>query len=657
VIRARCSTPLRLLACLALVLAGAWPVPGGASSSGRTYLLLVGSRAMQFAAPPVVTVGGRRFISTAVLDELHPGPAAGRPAAQPPAGGPPPLGGRDAPSGTQRDPHSRGDSGARLLLGGKPLEFTAAALFAEPGQPSLTANAQSEATDVGTQPESHYDTTEGAPEMRSDEDQDAAAQENLLTAPSGQAGPPQAGRVRYRLGAHTLDVAGPGQPLAAELNGQAVDAASLFELDGGRYVAAALLQRLGLVLYYNSLEGCYALSGLVYRVEYAPDQRVLGLDSLTPLQVTGVQDDPTHAHFEVDGGFFASAQPTDLSGDPFVQRLGFKSQPQLGRSFLYLVQPRQTGFKVAADPDHGYARIDFGNYFRVASHSLTSSGEISLNVQLGAPAQAQVQMLDGPPRLVLDFPGVEYDDATQYIPVSLGATKEIRIGQPQPDSVRVVVELTQKLDYRVLSRDAGARYFVQLLPPGGATRVAERRGRTVMLDPGHGGSDEGTPGILPGSQEKVATLQIVRLLKADLEAMGYTVLLTRHDDRFVSLGARTDYANAVLPYVFVSIHCNSISDPAMTGAMTFRHTSASADSIRLAGAVQTALVASTGCVDKGVRSANFFVLRETVMPSVLVETGFMTNKTECARLLDPAYQAKVAHGVAQGIDNYVTASN
>jgi len=646
---------LRTAVLAVLLLVCAWPAASGARTSGRTYTLLIGTRVAQFDAPPVVTVHGQRFISASVLDELHPGPGATvRPSAAP-ATNAPPLGGRSVPSDPQRNPGSRSDAGPAVFRGGQQEPLTVAAMFAPLAARAPQANAQSDSTDVGGLAE-HYNTTEGAPQMHSDEEQDSASQTNLLAAPTSRVGPAHSGRVRYVLGGHTLDLAAPGQPLAAELNGKAVDSANLFQLDGAPFVSAALLQRLGLVLYYNSLEGCYAVAGVIYRVEYAPEQRALGLHSLTPLRVTGVQDDPQHAHFEVDGGFFASPQPTDLQGDPFIQRMGFKSQPQLGRSFLYLAQPRQTGFKADSDALQGYARIDFGNYFRVASHSLTSSGEISLDVVLGAPTKADVQMLDGPPRLVLDFPGVEYADATQYIPVNIGATKQIRIGEPQPDSVRVVVELKQRLDYRVLSRDNGARYFVQLLPPTGATHLASRTGRTIMLDPGHGGSDEGTPGCLPGSQEKTATLQMVKLLQADLEAMGYTVLLTRHDDRFVSLGARTDYANAVLPYVFVSIHCNSITDHSLSGAMTFRHNNAGPESIRLAGNIQTALCGATSCVDKGVRSADFFVLRETVMPAVLVETGFMTNKNECGRLLDPVYQAKVARGVAQGIDNYVTTS-
>jgi N-acetylmuramoyl-L-alanine amidase len=639
---------LRLpLACL-LVLACSWPQAPDALNAGRSYSLLVGSRIARFNAPPVVTAGGERYISFAVLDELHPGPGAGGRAAAPPSG-PPPLGGKPSPAGPSRNRDSRSEAAPAAPGGG----FNVAAMF--PSGPLVQAQAQSDATDVGA-PEPQYDPTEGAPPMPTEDEPEAAAAAgpDLLAAPTGRAAAPRAGRTRHVLGSHMLDLAGPAQALAAELNGQPVESARLFEAAGQRYLSASLLARLGLVLYYNSLQGCYALAGLVYRVEYMPDLRVLSLSSLTPLRVTGVQDDPQHLRFEVEGGFFASAKPAELSGDAFIQRMSFKSQPQLGRSFIYLLQPRQTGFKAAADQLNGYARIDFGNYFRVASHDLTSSGEISLNVELGAPAKVQAQLLDNPARLVLDFPGVQYTDATQYIPVNQGSTRQIRIGTPQADSVRVVVELSQRLDYRVLTQDNGARYFVQLLPPAGSTRTAAGRGgRTIMLDPGHGGSDEGTEGALPGSQEKVATLQIVKLLKAELESRGYTVLLTRKDDRFVSLGARTDYANAVLPYVFVSIHCNSITDPNMTGAMTFRHNNASRESIRLAGDVQSGLVAATDCVDKGVRTADFFVMRETVMPAILVETGFMTNRAECAKLLDPQYQAKLARGVAQGIDAYV----
>jgi N-acetylmuramoyl-L-alanine amidase len=253
---------------------------------------------------------------------------------------------------------------------------------------------------------------------------------------------------------------------------------------------------------------------------------------------------------------------------------------------------------------------------------------------------------------------VQYVDATQRVSINRGAARELRVGTPQDGTLRVVLELTQQRDYRVLSKDGGARYFVQLLPPAGQRGTPltpqQRSGRVIMLDAGHGGSDPGAPGVVSGVNEKTLTLSMSRLVQRELEGLGYKVLQTRTDDSFVSLGQRGDYANSALPYIFVSIHCNSISNPDYTGAMTFLHDYAGPESARLAETVHGRLLEATGAADKGVRRADFFVLRETVMPAILVETGFLTNRGECTQLASPQYQAKVAHGIAAGIDRYMS---
>jgi N-acetylmuramoyl-L-alanine amidase len=224
-----------------------------------------------------------------------------------------------------------------------------------------------------------------------------------------------------------------------------------------------------------------------------------------------------------------------------------------------------------------------------------------------------------------------------------------------------------------MSTDGGARYYCQFLPPLGSTpsvpsldeplqaepstpplnRARASRNRVIMIDAGHGGSDPGASGVIPGTHEKNLVLSMCMMLQEELEQMGYTVLQTRTSDRFVSLGARTDYANEVLPYIFVSLHCNSFTDPAMEGLLTFIHPAASQDSRRLAALVESEAALASGAVEKGVREANFFVLRETVMPSILIEAGFLTHRDECGRLCDPKYQGSMMRGVAKGIDRFI----
>jgi N-acetylmuramoyl-L-alanine amidase len=456
----------------------------------------------------------------------------------------------------------------------------------------------------------------------------------------------------YLVGGHQLAFAAGG---ALSLDGTALAVGELRDFRGGRYLASSVLERMGLRLSFNSTQDLYQLLGQVARVDYSASPPLLSVACSVPLSVYGEQVDGSNVTLTLEGAWLAETRPRELPAGGAVSRLGFKSQPELGRSFIYVRQPQRTGFKIDCDPQVGYARIKFANFLQLANWQQSSSGEISLNVQLGAPVEIETQLLDNPPRLVADFAGASYEDATQSIPVRSGRASSVRVGAPQAGSVRVVLDLTEAVDWRVLRDDDGARYFIQLLPRVERTAPPSRRrvGRTVMIDAGHGGSDPGAQGVLSGVWEAPLTLAISKLLKARLEDLGYTVLLTRQADRFTSLGTRGDYANSVLPYVFVSIHCNSIETPEFSGLMSF-HYPGSVEGEKLAGLVEAEALAATGAVDKGVREANFFVLRETVMPSTLVECGFLTNKDECALLIDPDYQARLAAGIARGIDRYVT---
>lgn len=585
-----------LLACLG---ASGQQAPGA-------FHMLIGCRVAHFDHPPVIGLAGRTCVSAAVLDELeHPGgPAPPQPTA--------PLGGRAKDQETA------------------PQAGTAAPGSAEAPEPGNTQG----------------------------KDEQGAGGTAAPIAPA----PPQPGWHHYILAEHVVDVSPAGAPFAVQLDGKPLAAAEIAQYQGQGYIDAGRLADAGLLLAYDAEDELYQLTGAIYRLDYrqgsgdaAAAAPSLSLSCLTPLGVEGVQDDETHVHLVLHGGYFAESSPREYPGDPVVTKVGLKSLPRLGRSYVYLEQPKRTGFKVASEERLGFAVVSFGNYFRVANYSLSSSGQLSLCVQLGAPAAAQDQALDNPPRLVVDFAGAIFEDATRTIKVNQGGVTAIRIGTPAEGHVRVVLDLAEPLDYRLLTNDNGARYYVQLLPrtPPVGTASQMRKGRAIMLDPGHGGSDPGAPGVGSGVWESALTLRITALVQAELSRLGYQVLSTRRADRFVSLGARTDYANSVLPYVFVSIHCNSIEDPSFEGIMTFYHASSAAGA-RLAACVHSEALAATGAVDKGVRTANFFVLRETVMPATLIECGFLTSKGECAKLTDPAYQARLAHGIARGIDKFVT---
>ncbi|UNM08532.1 MAG: N-acetylmuramoyl-L-alanine amidase [Planctomycetales bacterium] len=505
----------------------------------------------------------------------------------------------------------------------------------------------------------HYNVDEGKRGGSVAVDMGGTPGVSLLSPPqTGKVPPLKSGRVRYGLAGNLLDLPVDRSQAVAELNGSSVASGQLKAYNGELYADVELMRSLGLYLSFNTVEDLYQLVGLVRDVNYSRDSRLLTISCLTPVQVEGRQIDDERVELSVEGGFFGSLDGREFGDDPVLSRVGFKTQPELGRSYVFLRQPSRTGFKVDSDERRGFASVRFGNYLQVASYNQTSSGEISLNVQLGRGTVTKAELISNPDRLVVDFVGAQYREATQYIPVNVGSVQQIRIGTPEENTVRIVLDLQNPVDYRLLSKDGGARHFLQLLPHsrtiGGSSGA--RKGRTIMLDAGHGGSDPGAQGVLDGYWEAPNALAITGQLREQLQAMGYDVILTRSDDRFVSLGTRTDYANALLPYLFVSVHCNWIDDPEMQGIMTFHHPASSTGPV-LADHIQRALISSTGGVDKKVRQANFFVLRESVMPSALVECGFMSNREECLRLADPNYQLQLARGIAAGIDSYIQAGN
>lgn len=177
--------------------------------------------------------------------------------------------------------------------------------------------------------------------------------------------------------------------------------------------------------------------------------------------------------------------------------------------------------------------------------------------------------------------------------------------------------------------------------------------RTIVIDAGHGGSDPGAGGN--NLQEKAVALDVALRFRALLEAAHadpagggqWKVLLTRADDATVSLAARSAYANAQGADRFLSIHCNSFSNATANGIETFSRTDTGTAAM-LRNLVQAEAVAAWGLVNRGNKTANFAVLRETNAPAILHELGFITNATDAGKLGSPAARqdAAIAHLVA-----------
>ena len=178
------------------------------------------------------------------------------------------------------------------------------------------------------------------------------------------------------------------------------------------------------------------------------------------------------------------------------------------------------------------------------------------------------------------------------------------------------------------------------------------RAGVVMLDPGHGGSDSGAPGSLV--PEKALNLAVALKLKTELEKRNFKVLTTRSRDVAISLGERVRAAADSKADLYVSIHHDSAVNRNARGYSVYAPRTCSmfpGESTALAAAIQREIVKLPEVTDRGVRFADFHVLRAP-MPAVLVELGFISNPDEERLMNDPDRQAAEAAAIAAGIVNY-----
>jgi len=312
-----------------------------------------------------------------------------------------------------------------------------------------------------------------------------------------------------------------------------------------------------------------------------------------------------------------------------------------------------------------------------------------------------------------------------------GLLKSIRASQREADTVRVVFDFADLKDYKVQTLDnpfrivldayAGPNFkqnakesakespkeshkaaakepqaptFTEPSPSRKrmAADLVEQLGlsvRTIMIDAGHGGKDPGARGY--GLVEKDVNLRMALILGKILKSRGFNVIYTRTSDVFLALEERTAMANAKKADLFLSVHCNAHTDPAMSGLETYslnlartpdavrvaaRENSVSdknisdlqmiltdlmltskiKESVDLAHGVHRRGLANVRRVwtvaDHGNREAPFYVLMGAKMPSALLEIGYITNKTEAARLNNDAYLRTLSRGIADGVKAY-----
>ena len=322
-----------------------------------------------------------------------------------------------------------------------------------------------------------------------------------------------------------------------------------------------------------------------------------------------------------------------------------------------------------------------------------------------------------PPRIYVDVRATKLAlESQEPIYVQDGALKQIRVGQFNQDTVRVVLDMASPREYSAFLLPEPFRVVVDILGstaaappistvkaktanPAGPAAVAGKNSkpqttgiRKIVLDPGHGGKDPGAMSV-GGVAEKDIVLSVAKKLADKLRKdMGIEVVLTRTDDRFIPLEDRTAVANAQDADLFISLHMNASPNGDARGVETYyldnttdeasirlaarenatsrKHVSdlqfilsdmtqnmKLEDSVTLAHRLQGALVGTTGTHlreirDLGVKKALFYVLVGARMPSVLVEMFFITNRDEARAMGQSKFQDSVADSLYDGIQQY-----
>jgi N-acetylmuramoyl-L-alanine amidase len=345
------------------------------------------------------------------------------------------------------------------------------------------------------------------------------------------------------------------------------------------------------------------------------------------------------------------------------------------------------GFRVWTDPEKTRAVLD-----------------------LDTRAEYKVFTLANPPRVVIDLPNSSLNQALQLVEEHAGVIEKVRHGRPDKETLRIVLDLEHASTLKSFMLDPTAEYghrlVIDLFPEqaaqsGAAVRQltdlpSSNRDVVIAVDAGHGGEDPGAIGK-GRTREKDVVLAIARELQRSIDARpGMSAVLVRTGDYYIPHRDRYEKARKQRADLFVSIHADAFTRRDVTGSSVFvlsrkgassefaRRLAANENRADLVGGVtlndkddmlasvlldlsQSATMEASHSVansvfdslrrvgkthKKQVERANFLVLKSPDVPSILVETGFISNPSEEKRLKDPAWQRKLATVIADGVQDY-----
>ena len=308
------------------------------------------------------------------------------------------------------------------------------------------------------------------------------------------------------------------------------------------------------------------------------------------------------------------------------------------------VRPRGSAPWQAAGSGPNASPLTPGGPVKVTAVGFQSDGQAGrIFVDSTGPMEYKIREFAFPDRLAIDMQNAVFIPVKREISVDGTSVVSIRAAQftARPPVTRIVVTLKRKLNY-VVNRSAG-QLTIDL-----NTNMAAR-GHLVAIDPGHGGQDPGAIGP-SGLREADVVLDIAMRVRDLLARDGIRVLLIRDSDATVDLEDRPRLAREGGATLYVSIHANASPRAAVNGTETFYLTP---QSLVLAQMIQDELGVVLGIPSRGIKTANFVVLRDNEMPAVLVETAFISHADDELRLRDQAFRQHVAEAVHHGIARFL----
>ena len=305
------------------------------------------------------------------------------------------------------------------------------------------------------------------------------------------------------------------------------------------------------------------------------------------------------------------------------------------------------------------------------SHNLMTSeqGDTYLHIEINTNREVKNFSIQENPnnkyQLIFNIEDARIDHISRQEKLDGNIAKKVFL-QEKKDTVQGKIYLQQEVNnnYKIYSlgkKGIAIDIFNSVVntPVASDVALSNVKNKIITIDPGHGGSDSGAVGP-NGYTEKEGAFVISQKVASILNQSGAKVVMTRDSDVDVygpnasarnELQARVDVGNNANSDIFVSIHCNAFVNPAANGTQTFYYGS-SYQGQRLAQSIQEKMIEANGLRDRGISTCNFYVVKHSYMPAVLIETAFITNYDEEALLSDDEWQTTMAKAIAEGINEY-----